>query len=383
MKKKTATKLISLLVLIMMVVPLFAACGKADANTIIIGGIGPLTGEAATYGESVKRGAEIAVAEINEKGGVNGFKFKLLFQDDSADGAKAISAYDTLMDKDMHILMGAVTSGASVALNERIAKDKILQVTPSASQIEANSNPTTFRICFTDPLQGQEMAKYVYNTLQYKKAAIIYNQDDSYSTGMKEAFVAKWQELGGTISEEVSFTKTTTDFSAQMTKIASSDAEFLYMPIYAEKAAQIALEAANKNVNLPMVGGDGLDGILNYLQGNLAQHVEGMIYLTPFIASDPDEKIQSFVQKYEAKHNKKPDQFAADGYDAIYAIYEALKKVEFQEPKDLRSKTDDLVAAMKEIEFNGLTGKISFDDNGEPNKPAKVAKIENGQYVAQ
>ncbi|NLK38774.1 MAG: ABC transporter substrate-binding protein [Clostridiales bacterium] len=382
MKKITATKLVSLVLLAFLLLPLFAACSNAeDKNMIIIGGIGPLTGEASTYGVSVKQGAEIAIKEINDAGGVNGIKLKLYFEDDQADGSKAISAYETLMDKGMQILMGAVTSGSSVALNDYVKKDKILQVTPSASQIEAAENPTTFRICFIDPFQGQEMAKYIYNTLGYTKAAIIFNQDDSYSTGMKDAFKDQWAELEGTISAEVSFGKSTTDFGAQMTQIANSDAEFLFMPIYAEKAAQIVLEADKKEVDLPLFGGDGLDGILTYLKGENAKLVEGMTYLTPFIASDEDEAVQSFVSKYEAAYKEKPDQFAADGYDAIYVIAAALKEANVTQPKEL--DVDALVAAMKKIEVDGLTGKMTFDDDGEPNKPAKFAKIVDGKYVAQ
>ena len=190
--------------------------------------------------------------------------------------------------------------------------------------------------------------------------------------------------MGGTVSADTSFGKDTSDFSAQVTKIADSDAEFIFMPIYAEKASQIAVTANSKNVKLPMVGCDGIDGILSYLEGDSAKMVEGMVYLTPFIASDPDEKIQKFVKDYKAKYKMDPDQFAADAYDAIYVIKAALEKADIKDASlDAKALGEKLVPVMTQISVDGLTGKMSFTAEGEPNKDAKVAKIVNGAYVAQ
>lgn len=352
-----------------------------SGGTYKIGGIGPTTGTAATYGTSVRQGAELAIKEINAAGGVNGKNLELLFEDDQADGAKAKSAYEKLMDNGMQILLGAVTSGASVSLNDLVAQDGILQVTPSATQIEAVSvNDNAFRICFTDPMQGQEMAKYAFNTLGYRRAAIIYNQDDSYSTGIYEAFKETWTGLGGTISADTSFAKDDTDFSAQMTTVKSSDAEFLFLPIYAEKAAQIAIAASNKDVTIPMLGSDGMDGILSYLEGDNAKLVEGLIYLTPFVATDTNEKVQKFVQDYKAAYGgATPDQFAANAYDAVYVIKAAL---EIGNKDGGELDNDALVAAMMQVEVDGITGHMTFQENGESNKGIKLAKIVDGQYVA-
>ena len=277
----------------------FTGCGKEDTSgKLVIGGTGPLTGEASTYGTSV-RGAQIAIDEINDAGGINGIKLEFIFEDDEADGTKAKTAFEKLMDNGMQIFMGTVTSGAGVALNEAIKNEGLLQVAPSASQIEAIENPNSFRICFNDVDQGKAMAEFIYQKLGYTKAAILYNQDDSYSSGLYDAFKKRWTELGGSISADTSFAKAATDFNAQLTKIAGSDAEFLFLPIYAEKAAQIIIAANEKNIKLPLLGCDGLDGILNYLTGNNVKLVEGLIYYTPFLASDPSEKVQSFVAKYK------------------------------------------------------------------------------------
>lgn len=379
---KKSLRILSIVLAAMMLVGTLAGCGDSTSGKFVFGGIGPLTGTASTYGQSVRNGVQIAVDEINAAGGVNGVKIALLFEDDEADGAKSVPAYETLMDKGMHVLIGAVTSGASVALNDAIGKDGILQITPSASQLEAaNQNPNAFRVCFTDPLQGVAMADYAYNTLGYKKAAVIHNQDDDYSNGMYKAFVEEFKKLGGTIAEDVSFAKDASDFSAQMTKIAAAKADFLFMPIYAEKAAQIIITANEKGVNIPLLGGDGLDGILEYLTGDNAKLCEGLIYLTPFVSTDSNEKVQAFTKTYTSKYGKAPDQFAADAYDAVYIAAKAIETTGCSDPTKLDNAA--VVAAMNGLEFDGLTGKMVFDASGEPSKGAKVAKIVNGTYVAQ
>jgi branched-chain amino acid transport system substrate-binding protein len=168
--------------------------------------------------------------------------------------------------------------------------------------------------------------------------------------------------------------------------VAGSDAEFLFLPIYAEKAAQIIIAANEKNIKLPLLGCDGLDGILNYLTGNNVKLVEGLIYYTPFLASDPSEKVQSFVAKYKEKYNLEPDQFAADAYDAVYVIKAAIEKAGLTvEDTGLTAKElgNKLVPVMTQIEVDGLTGKMTFSASGEPTKSAKVAQIKDGKYVAK
>lgn len=315
--KRTWTKLVAMCLTLLMTLPLLAACGGSADDAIIIGGIGPLTGGVASYGTSAKQGMEIAIEEINAAGGVNGVKLQLEFMDDEADGAKAKTAFENLMDKGMDVLIGCVTSGASVAINDLVLEEGILQITPSASQKEAAQNPNSFRLCFTDPLQGTTMAEYAYS-LGYRKAAVVYNQDDSYSTGILSAFREAFTNLGGTISVEVPFSKETDDFSAHVTKVQGVDADFVLLPFYNDVAAKFLTAVNAKGLSLPMIGSDGMDGILNYLKGEDAKLAEGLVYLTPFIASDPDEKIQKFVATYKEKYGAEPDQFAADGYDCVY-----------------------------------------------------------------
>ena len=384
---KKSKRLLAVALTLALTILSLAGCGKQDnSDKLVIGGTGPLTGEASTYGISVKRGAQIAIDEINKDSGINGIKLDFIFEDDEADGTKVKSAFEKLMDNGMQIFMGTVTSGAGVALNNTVKTEGILQVTPSASQLEAIANENSFRICFNDSDQGKAMAEYIYQNLGYTKAAILYNQDDSYSTGLYNAFKERWTELGGTVSADTSFAKAATDFNAQLTKIVGSDAQFLFMPIYAEKAAQIAIAANNKSMKLPIIGCDGLDGILNYLEGDNAKLVEGLIYYTPFIASDTSDAVQSFVAKYKEKYNIEPDQFAADAYDAIYVIKATIEKAGLKvEDANLSAKElgKKLVPAMTKIEVDGLTGKMTFSASGEPTKSAKVAIIKDGKYAAK
>lgn len=390
--KKMTKKIVAASLAVMMITGSFAACSSTDgkgeekSDTLKIGATGPLTGGAASYGNSVKKGAQVAIDEINAAGGVNGIKLELLFQDDEADSAKAVSAFEKLMDGGMQIYMGAVTSGASVAQNGIVAKEGMLQITPSASQLEATLNKNSFRICFTDPMQGELMAEYAKTTRGLSKAAVIYNRDDSYSAGIAEAFKAKFTEIGGQISVDTTFGKDDKDFGAQLTKIKASDADFLFMPIYNDKAAQIAIAAKEKAVTIPMLGCDGWDGILEkYLKNpEDAELINGAVYLTPFTASDEAANVQAFVKAYGTANNGEiPDQFAADAYDAIHTIKLALEKADIAKTVLTDQDNAALVKAMTEITVDGITGKMTFTPEGEPNKTAKVARIVDGKYVVE
>lgn len=379
-------KLLALLVSLVLVVALVCACGQDANNTpaqggsdqgdaapteFIIGGIGPLTGDAASYGISTKQGAQIAVDEINAAGGVNGMQFKLLFEDDELDEEKAINAYNKLMDQGMNALVGAVTSGCCIAVTDLSSQDGILQITPSGSAKDCTQYDNGFRICFTDPLQGETMADFL-NSTGVTKIAVIYDVSDEYSNGIREAFEARVAENGGTIVASESFTSGDVDFKTQLTKIKSTDAEALFLPIYYTEAGYIASQAQAVGLSIPYYGCDGWDGIIKQLDGNTST-IEGSIFLTPFIATSEDPAVVDFVAAYQAAYNTSPDQFAADGYDAVYAIKLAIEKANSTE-------SADLIAAMTEIQLPGLTGDMTFGADGEPTKTATLAIIQDGQY---
>lgn len=352
--------------------------GGSNSDTFLIGGMGPLTGSNASYGTSVKQGAEIAIKEINDAGGVKigdkSVKLALKFEDDEADEQKAVNAYNNLADAKVNAIMGAVTSGACIAIVDKSFKDNILQITPSGSAMDCTKNPNNFRLCFTDPLQGQTMAKYAVETLGYKKIAVIFNNADEYSTGMKEAFVAKVKELGAEIVQEESFATDDVDFNTQLTKISDSGADCIFVPTYYKDAALITKQASEKGMKLPFLGGDGWDGILEKVSD--PSIIEGAIFLSPFLSSNPEEACQKFVTAYKEAYKETPDQFAADGYDTVYVMKAAAEKAGSMD-------SDKLIAAMTQIQVNGLTGNMTFNADGEPNKEALFVEIKNGEYTAK
>lgn len=344
-------------------------------GAFIIGGIGPLTGDAASYGLSVKQGAEIAVKEINDAGGVKvgdkSIQLALKFEDDQATPDKAVTAYNTLMDDGMNALLGCVTSGSCLAVTDLTKEDGILMLTPSGSTTKITENDNVFRLCFSDPLQGERMAEHMVNDLGIKKVAVIYKNSDEYSTGVYEAFKAKLTELGGSITTAEAFADGE-DFNTQLTSIKGTDAEAIFAPIYYNDAAHIVTQATDLSMTLPFFGSDGWDGILASVTDKAT--VEGATFLSPFFSGE--ESAADFVAKYEEAYKATPDQFAADGYDGIYVIKAAIENA---------ASTDStaIIGAMTQISVDGLTGKgISFTANGESQKGAKFIQIVNGEYTA-
>lgn len=348
---------------------------NASADVYKIGGIGPLTGDAASYGTSVKQGAQIAVDEINAAGGVNGKQFELVFEDDQNDAEKAISAYNKVMDQGVTAILGGVTSGCSIAVGEESVKDGILQITPSGSAQNCTKYENAFRICFTDPLQGKTMADYIANE-GFKNIAIIYNVGDEYSKGVADAFIEEAAANGMNIVAQESFNTGDVDFKTQLTKIKGTNAEAIFLPIYYAEVAAITEQAQTVGLSLPYFGSDGWDGVIDQLNGDTS-NIEGAIFLTPFVATSEKENVKNFVEAYKKAYTDTPDQFAADGYDGIYAIKLAIEEC----GDDVTN--ENLIAAMTKISVNGLTGDMTFTADGEPNKSAMVAVIENGQYVAK
>lgn len=353
--------------------------GATDGDTFLIGAIGPLTGAAASYGLSVKQGAEIAIQEINEAGGVQvgdtTYTFAMQFEDDQATEDKAIQAYNTLMDQKIDVLLGTVTSGSCLAIIDLTAEDGILQVTPSGSAQDCTKNPNAFRICFTDPLQGVTMADYAVNDLGYKKIAVIFNNSDEYSTGIKDAFEAQVAANGGEIVASESFVKDDVDFNTQLTSIKGTDAEVIFVPAYYNDANYITKQAKDLGMSLPFLGSDGWDGVLGAVTDPSA--VENAVFLSPFFAAEDSDLVKNFVSAYETAYGATPDQFAADAYDGVYVFKAAMEKAGSIE-------SAALIEAMPQITIDGLTGLgMSFTPEGEPNKAAKFITIKNGEYTME
>ena len=378
-------KMLALVMAVVMVAAMFAGCGaqeSADANTIKIGMSGPLTGGAAVYGTAVEAGMKIAVEEINAAAGENGLKIEFNAQDDEHDNEKAQNAYNTLKDWGMQFFAGAVTTGPCLAIAPSAVEDQIFMMTPSgSSQKIAESGDNIYQMCFTDPNQGANAAQLVADKQLATNIGIIYDSSDDYSKGLLEGFKTKAAELGLNIVCETSFTADNkSDLSTQVTQCKDAGCDFVFLPFYAVEAAQVLTYAAKIGYEPTFFGCDGMDGILT-TEGFDTSLAEGLLLMTPFNPDAPE--TQDFVNKYKAMMNGVvPNQFAADGYDVIYAIYDACKATGINgatKPADACAKLTEYFATYK---FTGLTGSgMTWDAQGMISKIPAAVKIENGKYV--
>lgn len=399
-------KFISVMLASAMAVSLLAGCGAGKENTntdtsgeaaadaadseeagnggtFKIGGIGPITGDYAVYGLAVQNAAQLAVDEINAAGGINGTPIEFKFEDDETDAEKSVNAYNTLKDWGMQMLMGTVTSGCSVAVAEKTASDNMFQLTPSGSSVECVQYDNAFRVCFSDPNQGFASAKYIGENEVASKVAVIYNSSDIYSSGIYQKFAEEAANQPFEIVSAEAFTADSkTDFSVQLQKAKDNGAELVFLPIYYSEASLILSQAATLDYAPAFFGCDGLDGILN-VENFDTSLAEGVMLLTPFAADAQDELTKNFVAAYKEKFGDTPNQFAADAYDAIYAIKLAAEKAGITADMDMSAICDAMKTAMCEISLDGLTGTgMTWDASGEPTKEPKAVIIKDGVYTA-
>ena len=353
-----------------------------------LGGSGPTTGDAAVYGLAVQHGAELAVKEINAEGKV---QLELNYQDDQADGEKAVTAFNNLVDWGMQVSIGTTTSGAGQAVSAEYKTEDIFALTPSGSSPaviyqdsdnEKDPYGNVFQMCFTDPNQGAASAEYISEHKVGTKVGVIYRNDDSYSSGIYKKFKAEADKLGLAVVAEQTFTNGNADFSTQVSKCKEAGADVVFLPIYCQPASQILAEAKKQEYDVKFFGCDGMDGILS-MKGFDTSLAEGLYMLTPFSTDAKDEKTQNFVKNYQEAYGETPIQFAADAYDCVYAIAQALEASGVS-PSD---STSDITAALVEqftsMTFNGLTGTdVTWNENGEVTKAPKAVIIQDGAYVS-
>ncbi len=389
-------KILCVTLVLVMMLGVFAACGNktddittpgtddtgdvvAPAGAIKIGGTGPLSGGAAIYGQAAKNGAQIAVEEINALGGL---QFELKYEDDEHDAEKAINAYNTLKDWGMQISLGSVTSTPGKVTSAENFADRIFALTPSASAtavIEGKDN--VFQMCFVDPNQGTASAQYIFDQKLGEKIAIIYKNDDVYSKGLYDTFIEKAEELKLNIVSTTTFTEGNTDFAVQIADAKNNGADLIFLPMYYEPASLILAQCASAGYSPKFFGVDGMDGILT-MEGFDATLAEGVMLLTPFNADAEDAKTQDFVKKYQEKHNEIPNQFAADGYDCVYAIYQACTNAGVTSDMSASDICDLMIEQFTSMTFDGLTGDaMKWEATGAVSKSPKGMIIENGVYV--
>ena len=361
-----------------------SSSASAEAGVLKIGGIGPLTGGAAVYGIATKQGAEIAVQEINAKGGL---QLALDFQDDENDPEKAINAYNALKGNGMQVVYGCTTTQPCLAVAAETFNDRIFQLTPSASSADVTAGKdNVFQICFTDPGQGMTAANYVTENKLATKVAVLYNNGDAYSTGIAQAFIAQAKANGLDVVTEQTFPDdTNTDFTVQLNAAKDGGAELVFMPIYYTPASLVLNQAKSMNYAPIFFGGDGMDGILE-MEGFDKSLAEGLMLMTPFNAASTEERTANFVKQYVDAYGTTPNQFAADGYDCMYAIYEACLKAGVTADMSAQDICEQLIATFTASDFSvdGLTGSgMTWGTNGEVSKAPLVFQVENGGYTAR
>ena len=369
--------------------------GVVSATAIKVGGVGPLTGGAAIYGNAAARGAEIAKDEINAAN-PDGLQIELRYEDDAHDAEKSVNAYNTLKGWGMQVFLGSVTSTPGVATSVEANNDHMFYLTPSASSTDVLggvANPLTgtvdiarkdnvFQMCFVDPNQGSASAQYISDQALGSKIAVIYKNDDVYSTGVYNSFDAKAKELGLNVVSVTTFTEDTkTDFSVQLGDAKNAGADLVFLPMYYDAAALIFTQANAMGYAPKWFGIDGMDGILG-VEGFDTSLAEGVMLLTPFNADAEDDATKNFVKTYQDKYGEVPNQFAADAYDCVYAIYDALNKAGVTADMSAGDICDKLMGEFTSMTFDGLTGEgMTWDDTGAVTKSPKGMVIQNGAYV--
>ena len=362
--------------------------GGSGAVTVKVGGIGPITGDQAQYGTATAWGAEIAVEEINALNGP--IRLDYDFQDDTGVADTAVAAYNQLKDwaKDAPLVIyGCTTTAPCVAVASETFADRYFQLTPSASSPDVTAGKdNAFQMCFTDPGQGVAAAEYLQNAGLGTKIGVIYNNGDAYSTGIANAFIAKAKEVGLEVVTTQTFPDDkTTDYTVQLNACKNDGADLIFLPIYYTPASLILAQAKQMGYTPTFFGADGMDGMLD-MEGFDKSLAEGLLLMTPFNAAGTDERTKSFVEKYQAAHSILPNQFAADGYDCMYAIYEACCEIDGIANMNSSELCDALIAMFTGGSFSvdGLTGtSMKWLESGEVSKAPVVVKVESGVYVTQ
>ena len=374
-------KFVAFVMAIAMVAAMFAVSASAEAGTVKIGVSGPLTGGAAVYGTCVARSAQIAVDEVNALGGL---QFELNCQDDEHDAEKAVSAYNSLKDWGMQIFCGTVTTKPALAVGPEACDDRIFMLTPSASAVDvAYSGDNVFQICFADPMQGSVSADVISEKGLGTKIGVIYDSSDVYSTGILETFLDEADAAGLEVVCTESFTADTkADLSTQVTKCKEAGADLVFLPIYYAEASAI-LSYANQIGYAPVFFGvDGMDGILD-VEGFDTSLAEGLYMLTPFAADSTDERTAAYVAKYREIYNETPNQFGADAYDAIWALYQACTEAGIDGSESNEEICDAMIAEFTSMTYDGITGLgMTWDEDGFVDKPGSIVVIKDGAYTA-
>lgn len=343
---------------------------------IVVGEYGSLTGAQATFGQSTHNGIMLAMDELNAAGGINGRKFRVVTEDDQSKAEEAANAVTKLISQNNVIaVLGEVASSNSLAAAPICQSNKVPMISPSSTNpAVTEKGDYIFRMCFIDPYQGEAMANYLYKQLGKKTAAILIDVKSDYSTGLANFFERTFVQNGGRIVGKQSYAQGDSDFRAQLTTLKSANPEVLFVPGYYNDIGQIAIQARDLGMNMPLAGGDGWESPKLIEIGGKA--LEGCLYSNHYHVDDPAPAVRQFVQKYEERFGAKPDSLAALGYDSAKLLADAIKRAGTTDGPKLR----DAIAATKG--FPGVTGVINLGPDRNPiGKKLVVLEIRNGQLM--
>lgn len=353
-----------------------SSSAKASGDSITIGTVTTNSGTAAAYGEAEVKGFELAVSEINAKGGINGKKVKLESMDDKGDATEASNAYNKLAgDNNVLAVAGPTISATTAAVAPLADQSKLVTIAPAATSDSIETGNYLFRTCFKDSYQGEVAARFAAENLKVKKVAVLYGTGDPYSSGVGEAFAKAAEKLGlEVVNKESSSSADDTEYSAQLQKIQASGAELLYAPYYYSVAGPYIIpQARSVGFEGYVMGPDGYDGLK--LTGDKSQYNK-TYYTTHYSADDnTNTKVQDFIKSYKSKNNAEPNTFAALGYDTIYMIKQAIEKA------GENATREDVRNAVAGMTFDGVTGKFTMDESGSPTKSVTVLEMKDGKPV--
>lgn len=342
-------------------------------GSIKIGHFASMTGGTANFGQSCDKGARLAVQEINAAGGVLGRPVELITEDDRSQSTEARTSALKLIQQDKVVaLIGEVASSNSIAAAPVAQQARIPMVSPASTNPEVTEKGDyIFRICFIDPFQGEVMAKFGYNSLGKKSAAIFTDVKSAYSVGLAKYFKETFTQLGGTITAEEAYSQGDIEFKAQLTKIKGGNPDILFVPGYYSEAGLIARQTRELGLTAVILGGDGWDSPMTMEVGGAS--VEGAYFSNHYASDDPNPVITDFTAKFKAAHGgETPDAMAVLGYDTLRLVVDAIGRAGSTEGPKIR----DALAATKD--FPGVSGSITIDPLRNAKKAAVVLKIENG-----
>lgn len=367
----------------MAAVTMLAGCGgdTAKSDTIKMGGNVEITGNSASYGASAKNGIDLAVKELNDQGGILGKKISVSYADNKSEPAEAANAMQKLVDDKVIAILGPDTSSNVLAGVNIVEKEKIPLITPFGTNPDITVDPKTkkvrdyaFRAAFIDTFQGKVIASFVTKTLKAKTVAMYIDNSSDYSKGLAKFFQETFEKDGGKIVSQEAYLQKDTDFKSALTKLAATNPEVIFVPGYYQEVGMIVKQAREMGMKQPIIGGDGWDSAkLIEIAGGA--NLENTFFSTHYSMEDKSPNVVKFVEAYQKAYNVPADAAAALAYDSVMMFAQAIRDANSLEPSKIR----DALAKLKD--FNGITGKITFDANHDPLKSAVMMSYKDGKAV--